>query len=123
MKPQQLILRAAAWIGFLAICFVTLSPVALRPHIFASSALDRFAAFAALGFLLQAAYPRRPLLVLAVVLGGAAGLELLQFITPDRDARLIDFVAKTVGGLIGILAARWLPSLSGPPRIVSQDKA
>jgi hypothetical protein len=94
-----------AWACFALICFLTLSPVNFRPHIFLSSGLDRCAAFAALGFLLGIAYPRRLLAISVLVIGGAVVLEALQFLRPDRDARLIDLIVKAAGGEGGIIAA------------------
>ena len=95
----------AAWACFALIGFLTLGPVHFRPHIFHSTGLDRGVAFAALGFLLGIAYPRRLLAVSVLVIGGAVVLEALQFLTPDRDARLIDLITKAAGGALGIAAA------------------
>ena len=44
-------------------------------------------------------------LVCSVALGSAVVLELLQKLTPDRHARLLDASEKVVGGLLGILLA------------------
>jgi len=96
---------AAAWACFALIGFVTLGPVHFRPHIFRSTGLDRSAGFAVLGFLLGIAYSRRLLTVSILVIGGAVVLEALQFLTPDRDARLIDLIVKAAGGAFGIVMA------------------
>jgi VanZ family protein len=107
MKSFQTVLRAAAWITLILICFVTLSPMDMRPNILKFAFLERFSGFAVLGFLLFAAYPQRPRLIAIVILGGAVVLELLQFVAPGRDARAIDAVVKPAGGLVGIVLARW----------------
>jgi hypothetical protein len=52
-----------------------------------------------------AAYRDRMTLVCSVVLGSAVVLELLQKLTPDRHARLLDASEKVFGGLLGILLA------------------
>jgi hypothetical protein len=95
----------AAWACFGLIGFLTLGPVDFRPHLFPSTDLDRGVGFAALGFLLGIAYPRRLLAISVLVIGGAVVLEALQFLTPDRDARLIDLIVKAAGGALGIVAA------------------
>lgn len=68
--------------------------------------VERFGAYALLGVLFSLAHPRRVALVCLLVLGGAVVLELLQLLTPGRDARAIDAVEKLAGGAVGILAAR-----------------
>jgi VanZ family protein len=106
---------AAAWVCFALIGFLTLGPAHFRPHIFHSTGLDRAAGFAVLGLLLGIAYPRHLLAVSVLVIGGAVVLEALQFLRPDRDARLIDLIAKAAGGALGIAAAaavcRFAPEL------------
>jgi hypothetical protein len=104
----QTALRAASWIAIILICFVTLSRVDMRPHLSGSSSLDRFGGFTVLGLLFCVAYPQRLRLVVVTVLGGAVALELLQLVTPDRDARLIDAAVKLAGGIAGITAGRWV---------------
>jgi hypothetical protein len=104
-----------AWTVLAFIAGVTLSPLGWRPHI-AGAGFERFAAFAALGFLFSLAYPRRTIMVCVIVLVGAAGLELLQLFTPDRHGRIIDFLIKLAGGFVGAalarVALRWRIALS-----------
>ena len=47
-----------------------------------------------------------------LVFGSAVILELLQIVTPDRDARIIDAVEKLAGGAAGIVAGKVLLVLS-----------
>ena len=48
------------------------------------------------------AYPDRLLLVFAIVVGAAFGLEALQLLTPDRHGRAADALIKALGGISGI---------------------
>ena len=99
------VLTVPAWACFALIGFLTLGPAHFRPHIFLSTGLDRAAGFAVLGLLLGIAYPRHLFAVSVLVIGGAAVLEAMQFLRPDRDARLIDLIAKAAGGTLGIATA------------------
>ncbi|WP_244464058.1 hypothetical protein [Bradyrhizobium japonicum] len=56
------------------------------------------------GLLFCFAYPRRTLLVLLLVIGSAACLELMQLATADRHARLADALEKMAGGSLGLAA-------------------
>jgi VanZ family protein len=101
---------AAAWACLAFIVFATLSPLNLRPALTETEPplvvmLERFGAFAMLGFLLVLGYPNRTAAVLVIVLGGAVVLELAQTVVPCRDPRIVDLIEKLVGGSIGILAA------------------
>jgi hypothetical protein len=96
----------AAWLSLAFIVFLTLSPVGLRPQV-AGVGLEHLAAFAVMGLLFAVAYPRHLVPIVALVLGSAAILELLQLITPDRHARFSDMLFKLAGGSIGIAVARF----------------
>ena len=85
------------------VAFVTLAPIGLRPDSGFSPNVERFAAFAALGFAFALAYPRRLALIVIVVIGAAIGLELLQALVASRHARLGDMGCKLIGGGLGIL--------------------
>jgi VanZ like family len=89
------------WLALAYIVFVTLSPVADRPSL-TSPYLERFVAFALIGFALALAHPNRILLVVVLVVGAAFGLEALQLLTPDRHARAADALTKALGGISGI---------------------
>jgi hypothetical protein len=100
MMNQRLLL-IASWSALALIAFVTLSPIEDRPT-FGSAQLERFIAFALLGFAFVRAYPRRPLFSAAIVIGCAVWLEALQLLTPDRHGRLLDALVKLTGGMCGI---------------------
>jgi VanZ family protein len=91
----------AGWLTLTVIVFVTLSPVGDRPSI-ASPHLEHFAAFALIGLAFALAYPSRVVLVFAIVVGAAIGLEMLQLLTPDRHGRAADALVKALGGISGI---------------------
>jgi hypothetical protein len=95
------------WLALALIVFVTLSPIDARPSL-ASPHLEHFAAFALTGLAFALAYPNRLLLVFAVVIGSALGLEALQLLTPDRHGRAVDALVKALGGISGICVGQAL---------------
>jgi len=97
----QRISIVSGWLGLAFIIFATLSPISVRPSL-ASPHVEHFAAFALLGLAFALAYPNRVLLVVAIVVGAAIGLEALQLLTPDRHGRAADALVKTLGGISGI---------------------
>ena len=90
----------AAWITFGLICFVTLSPIWLRPET-GEPRLERFVAYAALGTLFMAAYPRHFVKLAVLLAVAAAGLEAMQHLTPDRHGHVPDAMEKIVGAWAG----------------------
>jgi VanZ family protein len=96
----------AAWslLGFIA--YATISPIQARPTLFNSPNFERAAAFTVLGVLFCLAYPRHILFACLIVIGGAILLELAQLLTPDRHGRIEDVIIKSMGGVMGIVAAR-----------------
>jgi VanZ family protein len=99
-------LRALAWLLLAGLIFVTLSPIGLRPNSPLPTQVERAGAVALVGFVFACAYPRRIWLVVLLVLGSTALLELLQLAAPSRHGRVLDLAVKLVGGGIG-LAAGW----------------
>jgi hypothetical protein len=95
-----------AWLILGGIVFSTLSPIGMRPHLGAAH-LERFGAFALLGFLFAIVYPGRIVAVLTGTVAIVAGLELLQMLVAGRHARLADLAVKASGGVAGIACA-WL---------------
>ena len=51
------------------------------------------------------------LVVVALVVGTAAGLEALQLLTPDRHGRAADAFVKALGGISGISVGQTLSFL------------
>jgi VanZ family protein len=97
-----------AHVGFVYSIYFKLSPFLMRPEMRTYVHLEHVIAFAALGALFSFAYPRRTILVCCIVLGAAAGLEILQTLTPDRHGTLVDALEKMAGGTVGIVIARGL---------------
>jgi glycopeptide antibiotics resistance protein len=99
--------RFIAWTSLALIAFATLGPIDLRPTSSFSPSIERFFAFAAVGFAFAMAYPKRFWLTMAVVLGAAMMLEILQIVSPSRHGRLFDALVKMSGGAIGLMIG-WL---------------
>ncbi len=111
------ILSVAAWACLIFIIYATLTSLNARPEFTRDEPalvvfLERFGAYALLGLLFCAAYPRRLAPVCVFVLGTAVCLELMQLFIPDRDARIIDAIEKLAGGATGIAVARTLLAYS-----------
>lgn len=90
------------WLLLGAVAFVTLAPIGLRPNSGFSPNIERFVAFAAVGFSFALFYPRHLLLIGLLVIGAAVGFELLQATVASRHARLSDMGFKVIGGALGI---------------------
>jgi VanZ family protein len=116
--------RATAWLVVAAIAYATLTHVGFVYTVYFKLApimghadmqtyahFEHVLAFALFGVMFAAAYPGRIFLVILVVVGGAASLEFMQTLTPDRHGTLSDAVEKMAGGIVGILLARGLMSL------------
>jgi VanZ family protein len=100
----------AAWTLLVIIVLATLSPIEMRPTLHVPANRERFMAFAALGGAFWMAYPRNRLVVVVLLLGGAAALELFQHLTPDRHGVVRDAAIKVLGaalGCIGGAVADW----------------
>jgi VanZ family protein len=78
----------------------------MRPEMRTYAHLEHIIAFAVAGALFSFAYARRTVLVCCIVFGGAAFLEILQTLTPDRHGTLVDALEKMAGGAAGIFLAR-----------------
>lgn len=97
-----------AWMCLAYIAYATLSPLAARPTLMASSGLEHVAAFALLGGLFYLAYPKHLFFGLAIVLGSAVVLEFAQLLTPDRHGTVIDALQKLAGGGLGVIVTSTL---------------
>jgi VanZ family protein len=93
-------------VGFVYAIYFKRSPMLMRPEMRTYARLEHITAFAVLGALFSFAYPRRPILVCATILGGAALFEILQTLTPDRHGTMADALEKMAGGAAGILVAK-----------------
>lgn len=99
--------RIMAWTCLGYIAFVTVGPIWVRPETGVSPQLERLVAFAVVGTLFAAAYPRHIVLASLVVIGAAILLEAFQLLEPSRHGRLFDVSVKIVGGAMG-LTAGWI---------------
>jgi len=97
----QKVSTIVGWLALAFIAYATLSPIDARP-VFANIRFEHFGAYGLVGLALGLPYPKRPLLVAAIVVGSAFGLEAMQLLTPDRHGRLLDAAVKVAGGISGI---------------------
>jgi glycopeptide antibiotics resistance protein len=95
-------LKLLAWILLAGIAFSTLAPIGLRPESGWSPNAERAFAYALAGFVFALAYPRRLVLVVAIIALSALGFEFLQLVVASRHARLADAGFKLLGGGIGV---------------------
>jgi len=93
------------------VVIVTLVPVEYRPVTMLPLKVERSLAFALLGAAFSFAYPRHFVLVVALLCIAAFAIEMLQFLIPSRDPRLIDAVVKCVGAVMGSAAAKLIARL------------
>jgi VanZ family protein len=123
------IITVAAWAAIIFIAYATLAhvdfvyaiyyklaPFLMRPEIKTYAHIEHMIAFAVVGALFSFAYPRKTILVCSIVFGGAALLEILQTLTPDRHGTLIDALEKMAGGAAGILLARGIVQFGASKR-------
>jgi hypothetical protein len=112
---------AGAWVTLSLICFVTLSSVDLRPHT-GEPALERFIAYAVLGGLFMAAYPRHFIRSATLLAIFALGLEALQHLTPDRHGHVADSLQKLLGAWAGCATLK-LAQILTERRVASLQQA
>ena len=104
--------RPIAWLLLAAVLFVTISPIELRPVTAEPADLERFAAFALIGFVFAIGYPQHWRLLACIIVGSAFMFEIAQLLAPSRHARVEDAVMKAVGGIGGIVAGVALNRIS-----------
>ena len=109
------LLVVGAWIALVAIIFLTLSPIGLRPET-GHAGPERFVAYGLLSTLFMSAYPRYFTRVMTFVLTVAVSLELAQHLTPDRHGHLADAFEKLAGGVAGCSLTRLMQILSAEGR-------
>ena len=109
----RILCRWIAWPLLAAVVFVTLSPVAWRPVTAAPAEIERFAAFAVLGAVYCAGYPKHRIVVLVLMVAIAGSLEALQQLVPTRHGRISDACFKAAGAGTGVFVAgllqTWCP--------------
>ena len=104
--PYTKAIKFAAWASLVLVALAVLVPIEYRPTSSLPREVERFAAFAAVGFAFALAYPRRLALAALVVIGAALALEALQLFAPSRHGRLLDASIKAFGAVVG-LAIGW----------------
>lgn len=101
-------IRISAWLLLVAIFVVTVGPIGLRPDSHLPLQIERFSAFLIVGTLFGMGYPRKLVLVMAIVVMSAASFELAQLLIPARHGTWAGFVAKATGGGLGALLGTFI---------------
>ena len=97
--------QIAAWAALAAIVFVTVSPIQMRPGDILPVDVDRALAFGLLAAIFMIAYPRHAIAVGVLVVASAGSIEMLQFLSPSRHARIDDALVKAIGAAGGVAFA------------------
>lgn len=95
--------QVSAWLCFIAILFVTVSPIGLRPHDVMTVGFDRAFSFAVMSALFVIAFPRHWVIVAILMIAVAGVFELSQELSPSRHAKWNDAVVKAAGAVIGTM--------------------
>ena len=121
---MTILLRAFAWLLAAAVAFATLGPPGLRPHSDLGQDGEHAFAFILVGLAFGLAYKQRRLAMSAVAVVLIGLLELMQFWTPGRHARLEDFLVDAVTACAGFAlaaAADWVTTRLRPSVSVTSE--
>jgi hypothetical protein len=99
-------IQVAAWASLIVVALAALVPIELRPTSSLPPTIERFGAFAAVGFAFALAYPRRFWLAALIVIGAAMLLEVMQVLAPSRHGRIPDASIKVLGAAAGLMFGR-----------------
>ena len=99
-------LQLAAWGAIVTIAVLSLVPGELRPHTGAAGYLEHVAAYVITAMLLSLVYYRCSRIVIVAPLSlYAASLEFAQLYVSGRSASVLDWIAGSLGSLIGAAIA------------------
>jgi VanZ family protein len=102
---MTIILRLVAWGLAAAIAFATLGPAEQRPHLKLGQNGEHALAFVLLGLAFGLAHTGNRSLTATLVIAFTGLIEILQFWTPGRHARMQDFVVDALAASLGLLVA------------------
>lgn len=94
-----------------AIFVFTDGPLSFRPETGLSANLERFIGLFVVGAAFAVAYPRRPLIVVGLLVLVVLGFEYLQHFIRNRHATVHDAVIKCCGIIVGVTIVRLMHSL------------
>jgi len=105
MKFSIAIVRGAGFFGVLAIIVLSLVPGAYRPHTGLPGQAEHFIAYCSTALALTLGFSS--IASRAVIAGGlvllAGSMEILQLWVPGRHSAVMDAVASSLGGFLGII--------------------
>lgn len=111
-NTRVIILRSLFWAGIIVLAVVSVVPRDVLPPL-GFNMWDKFQhilAYAILSFFGGMAYPGKKCFIVIflglVVLGGV--LEVIQSFVPNREARIADTVANTIGAVTGLFITQYL---------------
>ena len=97
----QVFFRLVAWLLVIAILILSLGPASTRPVTGAGHNLEHLLIFVATGAAFGLGYPRR-FLLLPALLAFTGAIEVAQMMVPGRHARLSDFLTDAAASCVGI---------------------
>lgn len=100
-RPSLSASIVVAWTLLALVIIITVVPVEYRPVTMLPLKVERGLGFAVLAAAFVLAYPRHFLVVIGGLSVAAFAIELLQYLIPSRDPRLLDALVKAAGAVLG----------------------
>jgi VanZ family protein len=104
----QTVGRAAAWTCVLALAFLSLVPLSLKPETGAPGQLNHIFAYFVTGAVIACAYPRAPVRIVLSLIAYGCVLETLQTFVPGRDPKPVDALSSGLGAVAGVFVGFFL---------------
>ena len=112
LRARKIDFCATIIIAF-AIGLATLTPVETLPQVSGSDKVYHLISFAILTLPIAIIRPRAIWIILSLSIAYGGAIELLQPLV-NRNCEMADFLADTVGAILGVLVTRALRARPGP---------
>ena len=112
LRARKIDFYATIIIAF-AIGLATLTPVEKLPQVSGSDKVYHLISFAILTLPIAIIRPRAIWIILSLSIAYGGAIELLQPLV-NRNCEMADFLADTVGAILGVLVTRALRARPGP---------
>lgn len=112
-RSKRRVFHFGAWACMALIALLSLVPGRVQLNTGAPGVVEHMLAYLGAGILLSLIYPRKRLLVLAVLVACSVLFEVVQAFVPGRFASRYDAAASTLGAILGVAMVALFSRLYG----------